>query len=141
MTTIRPDLAPRPQDFRPRLAERLREVRSALDLTQRDVAARSGLRPDRLSRYENGLNPPTALALFQMAAAFGVPTGLLFPESPLPSPTDTEFDRLCRKIWLYPPAVRDVCAQVLRGLSDFYELIAARTLQHRSEGGRHAPRP
>jgi transcriptional regulator with XRE-family HTH domain len=110
-------------------------------LSQRDLAARSGLRPDRLSKYEAATHPPTLYALEKIGAALGVPPDLLMPEpTSLPLETDREFHRLCRKIWFYPPTVRATCVQVLRGLCEIYDRAAATMARSNPAGGRHASR-
>lgn len=116
----------------------MREVLAARGLQQRDLAALSGLRRDRLSKYLSGGQAPPVYTLTRIATALGVPPDLLLPEIPLPLPSDRELYRLMRQIWLYPAEVRAVFATVLRGFCGLCQ--PERTEAALEAGGRHASR-
>lgn len=54
------------------IGERLRSVRKRHGLRQEDLAARVGVHPKTVSRWENNTQPPEAAALEHVAATLGV---------------------------------------------------------------------
>lgn len=56
----------------PPMRLRLREVREAKFITQRELAARTGLTPETISRLERGTNPPLITTVRRLAEALGV---------------------------------------------------------------------
>jgi transcriptional regulator with XRE-family HTH domain len=57
----------------------VRQVREDLGLTQRTIAARSGLDPSNLSRIERVETAPRSRTLLKIAAAMGVEPRVLVP--------------------------------------------------------------
>ena len=139
MSNLRTCKANSPTHFRAVLGTQIRETRNALGMQQRDLAARTGLRPDRLSRYENGLQPPTVLALYKIAASLGRPVETLLPDLPFEIESDRELQRLYGQIWSYPEVVRAFCTQLLRLLLNHLAQVAPTLSAPRPlKGGRHA---
>lgn len=67
-----------PTDPRRRLGLRVKELRSEHNLTQEELADRSGLFRTYMSRIESGQANPTLTMLHQIAAAFPVDVRELF---------------------------------------------------------------
>jgi transcriptional regulator with XRE-family HTH domain len=61
-----------------RIAERVRELRAAQDLSLDALAARSGVSRSMISLIERGESSPTAVVLEKLAAGLGVPLASLF---------------------------------------------------------------
>lgn len=59
------------------LGKNLREARTQLELTQEDVAERSGVQAGEVSRIEAGKRDPKVSTLEKLAAAVEVPPGQL----------------------------------------------------------------
>lgn len=59
------------------LGTNLRDARKKLDLTQEQVAERSGVHPTEVSRIEAGKRDPRASTVERLAAAVEVPPGRL----------------------------------------------------------------
>jgi transcriptional regulator with XRE-family HTH domain len=59
------------------LGSNLRAARKKLDLTQEQVAERSGVHPTEVSRIEAGKRDPQVSTLRKLAAALEVPPGEL----------------------------------------------------------------
>jgi transcriptional regulator with XRE-family HTH domain len=60
-----------------KLGNNLREARLKLELTQEDVAARSGVHATEVSRIEAGKRDPQVSTLVKLAKAVEVPPGQL----------------------------------------------------------------
>lgn len=58
----------------------LRVRRAEREISQRDLAAKAGLHPDRYWRIEKGYTDPTAQEQAAIAEALAVPVALAFPE-------------------------------------------------------------
>ena len=132
MTEIRHSKRPVPSHFRASLGRRLRELREAQGLRQRDVADLAGLRPDRLNKYESGQQPPPAFALSRLAQALGRPVDLFFPELKLPTEGDQVFQAQVRRAWNHSPEVRLGLGMMIRVVCDCLDLYQA-------EGGSRLP--
>ena len=66
------------QIFRVKLGEKIRNFRKSLDLSQEEMAERSLISMDFLSRIERGTSSPTSLKLTQISKALNVtPNDLL----------------------------------------------------------------
>jgi len=64
------------------LGQQLRSVREEKRMTQRDIAERSGVAMDVISRLENAhYRSPGLRTLIRVATALGTPLGRLFAES------------------------------------------------------------
>lgn len=61
-----------------RLANRLKEVRSALGFTQAELAERVGVSRKTVNTVENGVFTPSALLAIKLARALSVPVEELF---------------------------------------------------------------
>jgi transcriptional regulator with XRE-family HTH domain len=59
------------------LGSNLRAARKRLDLTQEEVAARSGVQAGEISRIESGKRDPQVSTLEKLAAALELPPGRL----------------------------------------------------------------
>lgn len=82
-----------------RLAEKLLQIRTALDVSQTEMHRRLGVGDEipytRISDYELDKSEPTLTVLLQYARAAGVPTEVLIDDdldlpAKLPGPTDHE---------------------------------------------------
>jgi transcriptional regulator with XRE-family HTH domain len=62
------------------IGRRIRQLRSDRNWPQRILAARIGITPTRLSKYENGQNEPPLRTLLRFAHVFEVPLDLLVRE-------------------------------------------------------------
>jgi len=105
---------PLPRGFPLALGQRLRQVRKSLGLTQREVAAKAGFGPDRISKFESGISAPNARALTHLALTLGLPVDLLLPELELPEGPDRDLYLLYRQLWLETPERRQLAASLLR---------------------------
>jgi putative transcriptional regulator len=61
-----------------RLANRLKEKRTALGLTQADLAERCGVTRKTVNTVENGVFTPSALLALKLGRALGEPVETLF---------------------------------------------------------------
>jgi transcriptional regulator with XRE-family HTH domain len=57
---------------------RLRELREAARLTQKELAAQSGVPQANIARWEQGTRTPLVVAIPPLAEALGVPVAALF---------------------------------------------------------------
>lgn len=110
-----------PSNFRAALGSQIAAIRTAAELKQRDVSARTGIRIDRLSKYETGEQPPPVFALWTIAGALGRPVDLFLPELHLPVASDQALYLRCRRLWSYPETVRALAAQILNAFSEIVE--------------------
>ena len=107
-----------PSLFRAHLASRIRELREAQGLRQREVADLAGLRPDRLNKYESGQQPPPTFALYKLALALGRPVDLFLPELKLQPEEDRIFYQQVRRVWGYSPELRRGIGMLIRAVCD-----------------------
>ena len=67
-----------------RLAEKLTQIRSALDLSQSELLSRLGLTKrlnrDDISKYERGVREPSLPVLLRYARAVGISTDVLIDD-------------------------------------------------------------
>lgn len=61
------------------ISDRIREVRMAANLTQAELAERSGLTQSHISRLENGEHSPSQATIKRIADALGIATSHLDP--------------------------------------------------------------
>ncbi len=61
-----------------RLANRLKDIRSALGLTQADLAARAGVSRKTINTVENGVFVPSTTLALALAEALGTSVEALF---------------------------------------------------------------
>jgi transcriptional regulator with XRE-family HTH domain len=137
MRALRADRLQPAERFNQSLGKRLREVRLSLPMTQREVAGRTFLRPDLLSKYESGTHPPPVRSLHKIAQAVGKPVDCFLPELTFPEGPDRELYRFFRDIWFLPLESRRIIASVLQGIFAFQIAPAARSVV---TGGPDAPR-
>ena len=81
------------------LGQRLRAARLAAGLTQEKVAEQAGISPTYMPRLEAGAAAPSLDVLLQLAAALGVPAGVLLggaEEGAPPDPLREEVAALVR---------------------------------------------
>lgn len=90
-------------------------LRQRRGLQQRDLAARAGLLPDRLSKYERGTDQPTLFALWRIAQSLHYPLELLLPEVELEG-HDQRFYLSYRRVWMQPAQDRRLAADLLEAL-------------------------
>lgn len=60
-----------------RISEKMRSLRKAKRLTQKELAARLYVTPSTVSKWENGAAVPDIYAITSMADIFGVPVSEL----------------------------------------------------------------
>lgn len=137
MANIRPDIPRSPSQFRQSVGRSIRQVLVSRGLQQRDLSARSGLRPDRLSKYMHGIQAVPLYASTKIAAALEVPLDLLVPEILFTLESDRELYRLFRAIWLSPPSVRAYYGQMLRTFSDIVHRDRPELSTAQPPGARH----
>lgn len=61
------------------VGSRIRSRRTALGMSENDLAAKSGIDAVLIRAYEVGEGLPTAPDMIKMSRAFGVPLGFFFP--------------------------------------------------------------
>ncbi len=64
-------------DFRARLGDNLRRARLTVDISQEDLALRSGLDRTYVSGIERGVRNPTVKVLISLAEVVGIPPAKL----------------------------------------------------------------
>lgn len=72
-------------DVRHYIAEKIRELRTAEQLTQTDLAKRLGTTPNTVSRWESGVYKPRIEDLEAIARAFERPIRVFFPQELQPA--------------------------------------------------------
>lgn len=82
------------------LARRLSDLRKSRDWSLEDLAELSGISRATLSRVERGDTSPTAVALGQLARAFGLSMAELFGFGP--EPHDTVLVQVDQPVWTDP---------------------------------------
>lgn len=60
------------------LSTRLRQLRDAQGISQRDLAVKSGIYYTQVAMIESGVRPPTLRTLCKIADGLGVPVAELF---------------------------------------------------------------
>jgi transcriptional regulator with XRE-family HTH domain len=81
-------------DINSRIAARVRELRTALDLTLDALATKCNVSRSMLSLVERGESSPTASVLERIATGLGVPLASLFEDTSVaPSPVSRSNDR------------------------------------------------
>ncbi len=73
------------------LAERIKEGRDTLGLTQSELASKLGLTYSAVSQWEKGRAVPRMKVLHQLADLFGVPVSELLGEGPGNPPTPSDY--------------------------------------------------
>ena len=63
------------------VGRRIRARRRQMDLTQRDLAIRIGVRFQQIAKYECGANRVTADRLWAISKALAMPVGEFFPQT------------------------------------------------------------
>lgn len=110
-----------PSHYRSQVGSNIRRLREAAGLSQRALATLAGLRPDRLSKYEAGAQPPPIFTLSRLAHVIGRPVELFLPEVRFEHEGNRLFDEQVRRAWLQPVEVRDSLGQMLRFLLNVIE--------------------
>jgi transcriptional regulator with XRE-family HTH domain len=85
-----------------RIAERVRELRAAQDLSLDALAARSGVSRSMISVIERGESSPTAVVLDKLAAGLEVPLASLFDPPPAPAKAEPVSRRKDQSEWQDP---------------------------------------
>lgn len=140
MTEIRNRKRPVPSHFRVYVAGRLQELREAQGLRQIEVAELAHLRRDRLNKYEHGLQPPPAFALYSVAQALGRPVDLFLPEPKLHTEGDQIFYAQIRRAWDYSPELRLGLGVMIRAICDCLDHGTAVQGSRPPKEARHASR-
>ena len=101
---------------------RLREARETRQLSQADLATKTGLQPAAVSHFETGARRPSFDNLQRLAAALDVSTDYLLGRADSPEPvasTDPAFEKYQRLSERDRQTVQDLIAQMSRrqGLS------------------------
>lgn len=134
MQTLRADV---PKHFNRAVGSRLRHARTLREMSQRDLARGAFLRKESVSKYENGVQPPTVRSLHRLAQALSLPAECLLPEISLADPADQLLYRFLRNIWFAPPETRRVVAALLSCCARVQQ-AAPLTWCCPSGGGQHA---
>lgn len=103
----------------------IRGIRQFRLMSQRDLAARTFLRPDSLSKYESGTHPPNVRALYRLAQALAVPIDCFFPELAFESPVDRNLYVFFRQLWFLPLESKSTIATLLSCLVTFNQTAPA----------------
>ena len=120
---------------------RIRQFREKLGLTQKDLANRSGLSQQAISRFESGKHTPRSDSLKRIAEALETTVAELYgdPEVPIFDPEMLEIaGRLLEADRKEPGTIERLMQLIHRGFLDTPEdmedlLTVARMLQSRSE--------
>jgi transcriptional regulator with XRE-family HTH domain len=86
---------------------RLRQARKDMDLTQAELAERTGYNQDRISNYENGRRPLRLVEMRVLARGLGCSVADLLEDSDNPERLDDAERRLLRAFRNSPPAARE----------------------------------
>ena len=71
-----------------KIARRITEARNLSNMEQKELARRMGIKQQRLSNWESGLNRPSADNIFEMSDALGVSADYLLGLSDDPRPVN-----------------------------------------------------
>jgi transcriptional regulator with XRE-family HTH domain len=134
MLTLRVDV---PKHFNRAVGSQLRQARTLRQMSQRDLSRGAFLRKESVSKYENGIHPPTVRSLHRMAQALGLPADCLLPEISLNDPADQFLYTFLRNIWFAPLETRRVVAALLSCCASFQQ-AAPLTWLRPAGGGQHA---
>jgi transcriptional regulator with XRE-family HTH domain len=92
--------------------KRLRELRTAGDITQEELGRRAGLSPKYLSRMENGHVNPSLDVLHRVASGLGVAMGAFFDQEKLTRLDDVA--TILALVTAQPPAARKRALKLLK---------------------------
>jgi len=134
MLTPRADV---PKHFNRAVGSHLRHARTLRQMSQRDLSRGAFLRKESVSKYENGVQPPTVRSLHRMAQALGLPAECLLPAISLSDPADQLLYTFFRNIWFAPLETRRVVAALLSCCASFQQ-AAPLTWLRPAGGGQHA---
>jgi len=113
---------------RARLGTRLRELRQKQQVTQEQLAERSGLHPTYVAKIEAGLRLPSLDALDRLAAALNVPLTRIVEAMDEPEETILSLeDRMVEEVIIL---LRGCNAQQVSFVRDFLELLKRHNLCH-----------
>lgn len=91
-----------PSDLNQRIAERVRELRAAKNLSLDALAAKSGVSRSMISLIERGESSPTAVVLERLATGLGVMLASLFDAQAPRAPADPVARRTDQPQWQDP---------------------------------------
>jgi transcriptional regulator with XRE-family HTH domain len=90
-------------DINALIANRVRELRSTLDLSLDALAKRSGVSRSNISLIERGESSPTAALLDKLSAGLGVTLASLFEDSKTPAAEPSPMARVAEQpVWIDP---------------------------------------
>lgn len=96
------------------IGSRIREIRKAQGLTQREVAERGGMLPAYVSRVEHNHSTPSVESLETFARALGVPLYALFKDEAFARELQTQKPEPGRQENIIPPRLLCVLAKLNR---------------------------
>ena len=102
------------------LGKRVRELRTAADLSQRRFGEAAGLNPTYVYLLEAGQNNPGVLALESMAKVLGVPITAFFEETGTPARVDPVLSKIASELHRLVRAMdlrRDEAAGIIEAIS------------------------
>lgn len=126
-----------PAAFRAVVGAQIRDLRLRAGMRQNELARLVGVRPDRLTRYEAGLQSPPLVVLNHLSRAIGRPIDLFFPDTPELSlqEEDRKLFSQMRRAWLAPPEVRGLIGEMVQNLCDFLDRFEETAPQQKRKGG------
>jgi len=107
-------------------------ARARAGLTLAEVGARTGLRPDVISRYERGKRLPDALRIQALADALGVNVAELAPGGPWPDDAITA--RIVRLLDGLPESRRAEALAAVARIRETYNGCSARESNRDAQG-------
>ena len=96
-----------------RVGAEVRGLRSRAGLTQEQLAARAGVKPETVSRVENGVRLPDLVTLGHLARALGVTLGRVVDAVP----DDASVDTIARLATELSDDDRDAVVRILRTMT------------------------
>lgn len=115
----------RPKDGNPppeTLGERSRRLRKEKGWTQGELARRVGIKPSRISKYENGTYQPNLATVKAIADALGTTTDHLLGCGPQPD-SDSRLQDLLSRLDELPAEPRNAIAEMLNGLFKIHRYV------------------
>ena len=123
----------RPNDGNPppeTLGERTRRLRREKGWTQGELARRVGIKPSRISKYENGTYQPNLATVKAIADALGTTTDHLLG-CQTETGSDAQLKNLLSRLDELPPEPRGAIAEMLDGLFKIHRYIDAKSPSRR----------
>lgn len=115
----------KPRDGNPppeTLGERIRRRRREKGWTQGELARRVGIKPSRISKYENGTYQPSLATVKAIADALGTTTDHLLGRGPQPD-SDARLKDLLSRLDELPAEPRNAIAEILDALFKIHRSV------------------